>query len=334
MDATTTQCKVHQCFNCPGETEYFCKSCSCDLCSQCNVNHVENLKTIEHDVVLHREKFNYISKQEICMRHPSKDYRNYCELCKLPVCYHCRKHRKHKQQDIEIAYETKLQQHRKTVNTIRSEALFYKHILLAGIKSDVKTCLTEFSLFQSKVLTKVQKVKDWIDYAIEDLMYNVFLFLWFQTRMFKTEDRNAQTSCLYPAIWTQIWTVSKSALQFLLATKILRLPQMHRTLHTSQVSMTETRNKRSVIELLSGIEIIERGKRHIVSNRLMELMPKTGLHLFLTLTGVNCCHHMSCETLKCACVRDDDDDNSRLKNTTSEIEHHLKDFNDSDDRHL
>lgn len=124
--------------------------------------------------MLHREKFNYISKQEICMRHPSKDYRNYCELCKLPVCYHCRKHRKHKQQDIEIAYETKLQQHRETVNTIRSEALFYKHILLAGIKSDVKTCLTEFSLFQSKVLTKVQKVKDWIDYAIEDLMYNVF----------------------------------------------------------------------------------------------------------------------------------------------------------------
>lgn len=96
--------------------------------------------------------------------------------------------------------------------------------------------------------------------------------------------------------------------------------------------MTETRNKRSVIELLSGIEIIERGKRHIVSNRLMELMPKTGLHLFLTLTGVNCCHRMSCETLKCACVRDDDDDNSRLRNTTSEIEHHLKDFNDSDDR--
>lgn len=181
MDATTTQCKVKQCFNCPGDTGYLCKSCPCDMCFQCKVNHVEDLKTIDHNVVIHGEKSNHIVKQEICARHPGNTYRNYCKPCKLPLCYQCRKHskkhRKHRQQAIKKAYETKRQQHRKTIHTIRSDALFYRHIFLTGIERDIQTCVTEYSIFQSKVSIKAKRLKALTDYVIKDLMYNVFAII-------------------------------------------------------------------------------------------------------------------------------------------------------------
>uniref|UniRef100_K1QTK5 B box-type domain-containing protein n=1 Tax=Magallana gigas TaxID=29159 RepID=K1QTK5_MAGGI len=65
METASIPCKVYQCSKCPGDTEYYCVSCPCDLCPQCKENHVKDLQTIDHDVVSHREKINYIPTQEI-----------------------------------------------------------------------------------------------------------------------------------------------------------------------------------------------------------------------------------------------------------------------------
>lgn len=113
MDTTNIPYSVHQCSECPGDTEYHCISCTCDLCPQCKKKHLKDLKTIDHDVVTHRDKIKYTPTEEICVRHSSNVYKNYCEPCKLPVCYHCRKHRNHRQLDVRTAYETKQHQHKK-----------------------------------------------------------------------------------------------------------------------------------------------------------------------------------------------------------------------------
>lgn len=57
IDTTNIPYSVHQCFKCPGDPEYHCISCtSCDLCPKCNEKHLKDLKTIDHDVVTHRDK--------------------------------------------------------------------------------------------------------------------------------------------------------------------------------------------------------------------------------------------------------------------------------------
>lgn len=89
MDTARTPYIVHQCSNCPGDTQYYCKPCSCDLCPQCKASHVKDLKTMDHDVVTRREKINYMPTQEICLRHPSNKYKKYCELCQVPMCDSC-----------------------------------------------------------------------------------------------------------------------------------------------------------------------------------------------------------------------------------------------------
>nr|XP_034319965.1 uncharacterized protein LOC105329701 [Crassostrea gigas]XP_034319967.1 uncharacterized protein LOC105329701 [Crassostrea gigas]XP_034319968.1 uncharacterized protein LOC105329701 [Crassostrea gigas]XP_034319969.1 uncharacterized protein LOC105329701 [Crassostrea gigas]XP_034319970.1 uncharacterized protein LOC105329701 [Crassostrea gigas]XP_034319971.1 uncharacterized protein LOC105329701 [Crassostrea gigas]XP_034319972.1 uncharacterized protein LOC105329701 [Crassostrea gigas]XP_03431997 len=317
--------RVHLCSKCPGDTAYYCVSCPCDLCPQCKENHVKDLQTIDHDVVSHRVKINYIPTQEICVRHPSHVYTKYCEPCQVPACNNCQTHRKHTQIDVTTAYKTKRQQHRGTIHTIRSEALFYRPVLLTGIKADVKTCHTEFSLLQSEMLTKAQTLKNLIDDVVYDLLNNVLCYFDFKHRCKKQKIkmirhivrlRRYEHRYVQPAF-------TFSALQFLSFTKTA-LPQIHLTLHTSQLSMTESLNKEDVMESLSAIQIIERGNRRVGNQCLLKLTSGAELHQSLTLTGVDECFHISCVTSDRVWVSDNED-NLMLTDTTGVPLHRVED---------
>eukprot|EP00105_Crassostrea_gigas_P036570 XP_019920718.1 PREDICTED: uncharacterized protein LOC105323109 [Crassostrea gigas] len=297
MDTASSRYRVHLCSKCPGDTAYYCVSCPCDLCPQCKENHVKDLQTIDHDVVSHGDKINYIPTQEICVRHPSHVYTKYCEPCQVPACNNCQTHRKHTQIDVTTAYKTKRQQHRGTIHTIRSEALFYRPVLLTGIKADVNTCHTEFSPLQSEMLTKAQNLKDLIDYVVYDLLNNVLCYFDFKHRCKKQKIemirhivrlRRYEHRYVQPAF-------TFSALQFLSFTKTA-LPQIHLTLHTSQLSMTESLNKEDVMESLSAIQITERGNRRVGNQCLLKLTSGAELHQSLTVPGVDRCRHISCVT--------------------------------------
>lgn len=142
MDTASISYRVHQCFKCPGGIQYYCKSCPCDLCSKCKENHVNDLKTIDHDVVLYRDKFKYILTQENCVRHLGNIYSKSFELCELPVCYSCINHNHHNTLDIRTAYQKKRQQHREGIYNIKIMSVLYIPIILSGIKGDFKTCCT------------------------------------------------------------------------------------------------------------------------------------------------------------------------------------------------
>ncbi|XP_052692431.1 uncharacterized protein LOC128170710 [Crassostrea angulata] len=328
--------RVHLCSKCPGDTAYYCVSCPCDLCPQCKENHVKDLQTIDHDVVLHRDKINYIPTQEICVRHPSHVYTKYCEPCRVPVCDSCfedQLHRfrsflygqgQHEILDLQTAYKTKRQQHRGTIHTIRSEALFYRPVLLTGIKADVKTCHTELSRLQSEMLTKAQNLKDLIDDVVYDLLNNVFCDFDFKHRCKKQKIemirhigrlRRYEHRYVQPAF-------TFSALQFLSFTKTA-LPQIHLTLHTSQLSMTESLNKEDVMESLSAIQITERGNRRVGNQCLLKLTSGAELHQSLTLTGVGRCYHISCVTSDRVWVSDRN--NLMLTDTTGVPLHRVED---------
>nr|XP_034310537.1 uncharacterized protein LOC117684055 [Crassostrea gigas]XP_034310538.1 uncharacterized protein LOC117684055 [Crassostrea gigas] len=324
METASTQSKVHQCSKCPGDIEYYCVSCPCDLCPQCKENHVNDLKTIDHDVVSHRDKINYISTKEICARHPSHVYRKYCEPCQVPACNYCQKHNKHKKINVRTANKTKRQQHRGTIHTIRSEALFYRPVLLPGIKTDFKTCRTEFSLYQSEMFTKAQTLKDLIDKVKKDFMSNVFCDFNFKHRCLKQQKemiRHIVSLQRYVYIYEQRRVIRP--LQFLSSLKTA-LPQIHPTLHTSQLSMIESLNKEDVVESLSAIQITERGNRRIGNQWLLKLMSGAEFHQSFNVTGVGRCHHISCVTSARVWVSDNRN-NLILTDTTGVPLHRVED---------
>ncbi|XP_052683304.1 uncharacterized protein LOC128163699 [Crassostrea angulata] len=324
METASTPCKVHQCSKCQGDTAYYCVSCPCDLCPQCKENHVKDLQTIDHDVVSHRDKINYIPTQEICVRHLYMFREMYCEHCELPVCYHCSEHRTHRWINLQRVYQTKRQQHRGTIHTI-SEALFYRPVLLPRIKTDFKTCHIEFSLYQSEMLTKAQTLKHLINKVRKDFIKNVFCDFDFKHRCLKQKKemiRHIVSLQEYELRYVQP-EFTFSALQFLSSIK-KALPQIHPTHHTSQLSMTESLNKEDVMESLSAIQITERGNRHVGNQCLLKLTSAPELHQSLTVTGVDCCDHISCVTSDRVWVSDDIN-NLILTGTTGVPLHRVED---------
>nr|XP_034319872.1 uncharacterized protein LOC109620628 [Crassostrea gigas]XP_034319873.1 uncharacterized protein LOC109620628 [Crassostrea gigas]XP_034319874.1 uncharacterized protein LOC109620628 [Crassostrea gigas]XP_034319875.1 uncharacterized protein LOC109620628 [Crassostrea gigas]XP_034319876.1 uncharacterized protein LOC109620628 [Crassostrea gigas]XP_034319877.1 uncharacterized protein LOC109620628 [Crassostrea gigas]XP_034319878.1 uncharacterized protein LOC109620628 [Crassostrea gigas]XP_03431987 len=339
MDIARSPYRAHKCSKCPGDTEYHCVSCPCDLCPQCKENHVKDLQTIDHDVVSLRDKINYIPTQEICVRHPSHVYTKYCEPCQVPVCDSWFGHKSHKLPvrsflcgqrkhtilDIQTAYKTKQQQYRGTIHTIRSEALFYRPVLLPRIKTDFKTCHTEFSLYQSEMLTKAQTLKNRINIVRKDFMCNVFCDFDFKHRclkQMKEMSRHIVSLQEYELRYIQP-EFTFSALQFLSFTKTA-LPQINLTLHTSQLSMTESLNKEDVMESLSAIQITERGNRRVGNQCLLKLTSGAEFHQYLTLTDVDRCHHISCVTSDRVWVSDDKK-NLMLTDTTGVPLHRVED---------
>lgn len=93
MEKAIINQRVRQCFKCSEDAEFFCVYCSCNMCFQCEEKHAYDLKTIDHNVKIYRDKFNCIVKEEVCLRHSNMFYIKYCKLCQLPFCYHCRKHK-------------------------------------------------------------------------------------------------------------------------------------------------------------------------------------------------------------------------------------------------
>lgn len=136
METTNVQYIVNQCSKCPGDTEYYCASCPCELCGQCKENHVQDLKTIDHNVIAYFGKFDNITNKEIYARVPSNVNGKWCELCELYDCSYCVKQNKH---STIYARNISEQKHlRKLIHIIRSETLLSTSVLLVFIKDDNK----------------------------------------------------------------------------------------------------------------------------------------------------------------------------------------------------
>ncbi|XP_056003816.1 uncharacterized protein LOC125667347 isoform X2 [Ostrea edulis] len=291
----STQLKVRQCSQCQGDTEFYCNTCKRDMCLQCKEKHVIDLHTINHDVVIYREKFNYIPRREICVRHPDRFYEMFCQSCELSVCFRCLEHRKLQILDIRTAYQTKRQQHREIIANIRSETLYNCRVLLAGIQTDIQTCPPQICHRQSQMSTKAQRLKDLIDTAVCDVKtrYRGLLIDRIQqekrkmnrhlTHIQNYEDRYEQSA--------------NRAVQFLLFIKTSRVPQIKDTPNLPQhplLSLTEGFNMEDVSQLLRGIPEIQMttGKRQVGIDECVKLMSTPVLHTSVCVTGVSHVYHI------------------------------------------
>lgn len=109
--------------------------------------------------------------------------------------------------------------------------------------------------------------------------------------------------------------------QFLSSLKTA-FPQIHLTLNTCKISMTESINKESLTQSLSAIQITETGNR---LECLLKQMSSPKFHQSLTVTGVDRCHHLSCVTSDQVWVSDLRR-NLILTNTAGSTLSHLNDF--------
>lgn len=295
MYTSSAQYRVRQCSQCQGDTEYFCVSCSLDLCNQCKESHSQDLKTIDHNIEDYQEKFKYVQKQKICMLHPDRVYGKFCELCERPGCFQCTNHRQYT--ILYIRNETERQKQRQLIDIIRRESLLYRHCLLSKIKGDIDTCKKEISLYQTKTLTKAVRLKE--------IMNRMLLDFQVKHRCIKQKMR---MKCHILSIEKYTHSNEKSTvrpIKFLLSMKTSLLLMINLTLHTNKISLSKSPKKEDFIESLFEIQITKCGKRRLKNERQLSMMPVPELHQSFTVTGVESCYHVSCMSSDRAWVSDD-----------------------------
>lgn len=270
MSTANTQYKIRQCSMCLEETNYFCLACTRCMCSQCRMKHWFNLNTTDHNVVKYREQFNYNHRLEVCAKHRNKDYRKYCEPCKRPVCSDCRAHEMQK-----AGYDTKRQQYSETIQTIRSNAFFFRPDLLSDTKADIKTCQREFSLFQSKLLSKANRLINYVNKAVHHVDFKHSCSK--QTKQMKRHIRSIQT---YEHANEQ-----PSHLEFLMSIKKLCNP-LHLSCHCA-LSTTKLIIKKNVIESLTEIKISCRENRGVKYEHFMKLISPPEFHKSIEVSGID-----------------------------------------------
>ncbi|XP_061186393.1 uncharacterized protein LOC133194454 [Saccostrea echinata] len=316
-----THCKIRHCFECLGTTEFYCKMCENDLCEQCKERHISDLETLNHDVVIYREKYKYIPRRETCVKHPNIIYKLYCQSCELPVCFRCSKHRKHQTVDIRAEYKTKRQQHRKFIH-IRSETLYNNSFLLAGIYDNLKDCHTEFSNFQSEMSAKARILKNLINTMICDVLH-------YMTHRLPKQKRNMNR--LLVSIEKFEHGFEKSAnrpvkfLLFLTKNKVHEINKTPKLTQHAQISLTEEKIRLDdVNKLLIEIQVIETGKRQVRNECLLKLMSSPVLHRSVTVTDVHEVRHISPLTSDLVWISEDC--NLILTNIGGDTLHRLRDI--------
>lgn len=179
----------------------------------------------------------------------------YCEPCELPVCYHCRKHRKHKKLDVGLAYEIKRQQHRNIIYTIKNETLLNRRKLLAEIKDDVNKDHIIFSLYQLNMVNKANLLNRFLHKGVHngDIKH--------RCKRQKTETiRHISSIQRYEHVYEDSAICS---VLFLLSSKTTSVSNLHLKNHTSKLSTSGSFNRRIVVESLTEIQREEKGKRCI-----------------------------------------------------------------------
>nr|XP_034309228.1 uncharacterized protein LOC105339862 isoform X2 [Crassostrea gigas] len=330
MNTVGTAYKVLQCSYCPGNTEYYCKSCPCDLCLRCKEKHVKDLKTAEHDVETFSEKINLIRTQEICVRHPNKVYEKYCEICQIPVCVSCSEDKSHRFGNAQglhrlLDLNIKRQQHMETIHTIRSEALFNRPILLARINADFKICHTKVMLFQSQMIRKSENLKKLLDIVQHNFLFNVFCDFDIKSKRLKQAK---EMNKLLARLQKYVQRYEQSAirpLSFISFIKRKHLPFIYLELQTCKLSMAKLLKKEGLIQSLCEIKIAEGGRRRLGNRFPLKLMSAPAIHKLITVKGVHDFKHISCVTSDRAWVNDHKN-NLILTNTTGVTLHYVMDL--------
>ena len=289
-----TQVIVSQCFHCRKDTGYHCGTCGQNLCPPCMRSHTLSLDTKDHNVTLYREKFNSSYKREMCATHPDQVYEMYCETCDLPFCFHCKEHEQHDIQNIRTAYENKRKQSYEIISKIRFSTLCALQVLFVGIQAAMASYKKEKI---SHVLLKMPKI-------IKDSIFNdicrEITVKYKQLLMHKVCIQKMKAKQYILTIQTydnRCEQYVSRPVEFLRVFKKSPFPNMQDGPYLPQqflFSLTQEISMEDLIKLLSDIRLIGRGKRRIVDEILLTLMPFPVLKKTFEVPDVGEVTHISC----------------------------------------
>ncbi|XP_078321560.1 uncharacterized protein LOC111104490 [Crassostrea virginica] len=348
MESTriSTQVNVKHCSLCQGDTEYYCYKCQQDLCIQCKKLHVIDLSTKHHKVTSYTEKMKYPPKQvkssksqdpkqAISARSQnSKQMKRWLSGdTKQVISVQSQDPDEHGPCAISFTEykppfippvwlsplersEIQRQQYSRRIYHLRGETIYYKSVLLEGLKYDRKTGHKAVTIRgQSKAEMRGQELKDLIDEVLAGDLEDRCIIQ--KTRMTRHMTKLLRYYC--------------------------RIEQLRKTMETRPFKFLRIMTRKHspqkedmkpiitmLVNLMKEIRLVPSGiPRRAGVEDLLTLLSSPVVQKSLSVAGVSECRHISCVTPDRVWVSDDDNliltDTSTGKQLHS-VEHSLQDL--------
>ncbi|XP_078321430.1 uncharacterized protein LOC111113944 isoform X1 [Crassostrea virginica] len=294
MESTriSTQVNVKHCSLCQGDTEYYCYGCRQDLCFQCRKLHVIDLSTKHHIVTSYTEKMIYPPKQ--AKNSQSQDPKQVIsvqsqdpdehEPCVIPFT----EYRPHKfippvwLSPLERS-EMQRQQYSRRVYNLRGETIYYRSVLLEGLRHDRETGHKAVTIRgQSKAEIRGQGLKDLIDEVLAGNLEDRCIIQ--KTRMTRHMTKLLRYYHRFEQLSETMETRPFKFLRIMTQKHSPRKDDMKPIIYMLVNLMKEIRLVPSGIPRRAGVE------------DLLTLLSSPVVHKTLSVTGVKYCFHISCVT--------------------------------------
>ncbi|XP_078320650.1 uncharacterized protein LOC111102733 [Crassostrea virginica] len=309
-----TQVNVKHCSLCQGDTEYYCYGCQQDLCIQCKKLHVIDLSTKHHIVTSYTEKMKYPpkpvkssqsqdpkqvnsarsqnpkqvkrwlsgdTKQLISAQSQNPDNH---EPCVIPLTVY----KPHKfippiwLSPLECI-KIQRQQYSRKIYHLRGETIYYRSILLEGLRYDRKTGHKSVTFRgQSKAEMRGQELKDLIDEVLAGDLEDRCIIQ-------KTRMTRHMTKLL--KYYNRFEHLSKT--METRPSKFLRImTQKHSPRKDDMKTIINM-----LINLMKEVQLVPSGiPRRAGDEDLLSLLSSPVVQKSLSVTGVSNCLHISCVT--------------------------------------
>ncbi|XP_078321094.1 uncharacterized protein LOC111103019 [Crassostrea virginica] len=294
MDPTriSTQVNVKHCSLCQGDTEYYCYKCQQDLCIQCKKLHVIDLSTKHHRVTSYTEKMKYPPKpvkssqsqdltQVFSAR--SQDPDNHGP-CVIPFT----EYKPHEffppvwLSPLERS-EIQRQQYSRRIFHFRGETIYYKSVLLEGLRYDRKTGHKAVTIRgQSKAEMRGQGLKNLIDEVLAGDLEDRCIIQ--KTRMTRHMTKLLRYYHRFELLSKTMETRPFKFLRIMTRKHSPRKDDMKPIIIMLVNLMKEIRLVPSGIPRRAGVE------------DLLTLLSSPVVQKSLSVTGVKYCYHISCVT--------------------------------------
>lgn len=255
-----------QCCLCQFDALYYCRTCERNLCYNCKQNHVLDLSTADHDVVIFRHKHAYNSQKYI-PKH-KKEIFNKIRSETLFVRQNLKKYLKKCDKTC----------HNAIVNS--QEEMPSKAYLLKG-RID-----SELPAYDYKhTIPKLQK------HAKKVISELIFL------QMFEHEiEQSTDTPVTFLSVLkkSRLFHTGDALDRFL-----LKLPYL-------KFSFCGRFKSKDVINVLCVMEIRQKNARYVEKKLDLELMETPIVHKNVIMERLHCCLHISCVTEELLCVSDEE----------------------------
>ncbi|XP_062601553.1 uncharacterized protein LOC134263250 [Saccostrea cucullata] len=292
---------VPQCSQCQGNVEFYCRTCKRNLCVFCKEDHVLDLDTKYHNVVIDRFKDvdHIIYELGNCERHRDQTLNKCCLSCERFICASCcDDHQNHDILD-RVSFKIMFRQlHIERLVQIRTETIPNNRVILENIKSEVETGVQfELSDLQQSMMKRAWRLKNLVDVVLNDINE---LKRSMRSRFQEPKKNIIKTE----TFMYKLGQLSDKPVQFFLYLKKTPIPKVNDFPDAFKFSLKSEINMGEIIKLLLEIQIIETKERQVSNEQLLEMMPKPVLKNSFSVVYVSEVRHISCVTTDMVWVSD------------------------------